>query len=111
MDCIFCKIIKKEIPATIVFENEHFLAFNDINPAAPVHVLFISKKHSENVGDMCANGEDVGALIKCMTEYAQSKGLDKSGYRIVTNVGEHGGQTVFHTHFHLLGGAPLRNFC
>lgn len=111
MDCLFCKIVEKEIPADIVFENDDFIAFKDIAPQAPVHILFIPKKHSENVAEMCNQDVDINLLMSHMTSYAQSIGLDKNGYRIVTNLGREGGQTVFHTHFHLLGGKPLKGFC
>ena len=107
-DCLFCKIIKKQIPAKIVHEDEETLAFDDINPQAPVHTLIIPKKHVVAVQDCIAH--DQGLLIRLLvtcTNVAKQKGLSESGYRIVTNTGPQAGESVFHLHFHLLGGRPL----
>jgi histidine triad (HIT) family protein len=107
-DCLFCKIIEKKIPARIVHEDDRTLAFDDINPQAPVHTLIIPKKHVAAVQDCRDQDADllVQLLITC-TNVAKHKGLGESGYRIVTNTGRDAGQTVFHLHFHVLGGRHL----
>jgi len=106
MSCIFCKIIDKEIPSDTLFEDENFVAFHDINPKAPVHILVIPKKHYQSFQDMPSD------LMAKMTTFIQrlslKLGVDKSGYRLITNIGENGGQEVPHIHFHLLGGAKLK---
>ena len=106
MDCIFDKIVAGEIPANKVLENDKFLAFHDINPKAPVHILIIPKKHVENF--QVLSGELMGEMTKFIQEVAVTMGVDKSGYRLVTNCGQNGGQEVMHLHFHLLGGTPLK---
>jgi histidine triad (HIT) family protein len=106
MSCLFCGIIKKEIPSSVVYEDDKVLAFNDIAPQAPVHILVIPKKHVDTVaelGDMAV----VKDLFSVMKKLAQKKGIDKSGYRIVVNHGKNAGQAVPHLHFHLLGGRPF----
>jgi histidine triad (HIT) family protein len=107
-DCLFCKIIEKRIPAKIVHEDDRTLAFDDINPQAPVHTLIIPKKHVPAVQDCRDQDTDLLAqlLITC-TNVAKQKGLGESGYRIVTNTGRDAGQTVFHLHLHVLGGRHL----
>jgi len=105
-DCLFCKIVKNEIPAQKVMENEHFLAFNDINPQAPVHILVIPKRHRDSLAGFDGH-EDlkmIGELFQGITRIAREKGLDTRGFRVVANTGNEGGQTVGHLHFHLLGG-------
>ena len=107
MDCLFCKIIKGEIPSSKVYENEFVYAFKDINPNAPVHVLVVPKMHIDSVD--CVNSENivhVSEVIKAIPEVAKLCGLE-NGYRVITNVGEDGGQTVKHIHFHILGGEKL----
>lgn len=106
-NCLFCKIIAKEIPAKIEYEDEDMIAFHDINPVAPVHLLFIPKKHIESLDHI--EEEDslrMGRILFQISRVAKKLGLDKSGYRVVNNMGEDGGQTVFHIHFHLLGKRP-----
>lgn len=109
--CIFCKIIKGDIPSTKIFENKNILAFQDLHPLAPIHLLFIAKSHSVNVNEMI-NEEpaQLAEVFKAIAEYTKQAGLDKSGFRVVTNTGRDSGQTVFHTHFHVLGGGHLRGF-
>ncbi len=108
MDCIFCKIVNGDIPSSKVYEDDKILAFDDINPNAPVHVVIIPKDHCLT----CANDitEDnsaiVGYIFSKIPEIARIKGLI-NGYRIVNNCGEDGAQTIFHIHFHLLGGTKL----
>ena len=109
--CLFCKIIKKEIPAQIVFENDEVLAFKDIHPLAKVHYLFISKNHSEDVMSMMKeDSKNIEKIYQAIYDVAKKDQLDQQGFRVVCNTGAHGGQTVFHTHFHLLGGEPLGSF-
>ena len=106
MACIFCKIIKKEIPADIVFENEDVIAFKDVKPIAPVHVLVIPKKHIISIAD--ANDNDVllmGKLIMAAKKIAEDLEISNKGYRLLIRVGKGGGQEVDHIHLHLLGGA------
>lgn len=101
MDCIFCKIVKGEIPSTKVFENDRIIAFNDINPKARVHVLVLPKKHIESVKHLSESDKElVGELILVAKKIAKDKNL--SGYKIVINVGREGGQLVDHLHLHLL---------
>lgn len=106
-DCIFCKIISGDIPSEKVYEDEDILAFKDINPMAPVHILIIPKKHIDGANQLDAdNVQVVTKVFLAARQLAEQFHLD-NGYRIVTNVGEHGGQTVKHLHFHLLGGKKL----
>lgn len=104
--CIFCKIVNKEIPSNLVAENEEFYAFHDINPKAPVHVLVIPKKHYDSFNDIPA--DEMGQMSAFIQEIARTLGIDQTGYRIISNIGENGGQEVKHLHFHLLGGARLK---
>lgn len=107
MNCIFCKIVAGEIPSAKVYENENVLAFKDLNPAAPVHVLVVPKTHIESLD--CVNQENIAAVanvIAAIPEVAKACGLE-NGYRVITNIGEDGGQTVKHLHFHILGGTKL----
>lgn len=107
MDCLFCAIIQGEIPASIVFDNERVLAFKDINPQAPTHVLVIPKKHVENAAELALQDSDVlSELFSVARDIAEENGLN--GYRTVFNTGVDGGQTVFHAHLHLLGGRSLQ---
>ena len=110
-DCIFCKIVEGKIPAQKIFENDKVIGFKDLRPQAEIHHLFIHKKHSKDVGDLMRNDPlQISDLFTAMTSYAEDEGLGSNGYRIVTNQGPLAGQTVFHTHFHLLTGEPLRGF-
>ena len=107
-NCIFCKIVKKEIPASIVYEDEEILAFRDINPVAPVHILVIPKKHIISVADI--KNEDellIGKIYTVINKIAQDEGINQNGFRVITNCGEDGGQEVKHLHFHILGGKKL----
>jgi histidine triad (HIT) family protein len=108
-DCIFCKIANRSIPAPLVFESPDVVAFQDINPQAPQHVLIIPREHYANVGELARSGQEalLGKILSAATEIATKLGLDASGYRLVTNTGKDGGQTVKHLHVHLLGGRPL----
>ncbi|TVY09659.1 histidine triad nucleotide-binding protein [Paenibacillus cremeus] len=108
MDCIFCKIVEGTIPSKKVFENEHVIAFHDIQPAANVHTLIIPKKH---IADM--NGVEeadlflIGEIHRAAQQIAREQGVSESGYRLVNNCGKDSGQVVFHLHYHLLGGEKL----
>ncbi|WHH61599.1 histidine triad nucleotide-binding protein [Petroclostridium sp. X23] len=107
-DCIFCKIAAKEIPASVVYEDEKVLAFKDINPAAPVHVLVIPKQHFSSAMDIGEKDADIIAhIFKVCQKLAVDLGIADRGFRIVNNCGQDGGQTVGHIHFHLLGGRNL----
>lgn len=108
MDCLFCKIIKKEIPAEIVFEDKDVLSFKDINALAPVHILTIPKKHIETINDLGEDdGELAGKLILTAKKLAEDFDISKKGYKLLFRVGEWGGQKVPHIHLHLIGGAKL----
>lgn len=107
-DTLFSKIIRREIPANIVFEDDQVLAFRDIHPQAPVHVLFVPKRAVVTLNDLtAADGELIARLILSATAYAKREGFAESGYRIVMNCNADGGQTVFHLHLHLLARRPL----
>ncbi|MGO3752338.1 MAG: histidine triad nucleotide-binding protein [Peptoniphilaceae bacterium] len=107
MDCLFCKIINKEIPSEKIYEDELVYVFKDINPYAPFHVLIVPKKHIESLDDMEENDKDLmGHVFWIAKKLAMDNKLDK-GYRIVNNCKEDGGQTVNHIHFHMLGGRSL----
>jgi histidine triad (HIT) family protein len=105
-DCVFCKIGAGQIPSRMVWQDDELFAFDDLNPQAPVHVLVIPKRHVAAINDV----EDqalLGRLLSAAKLVAQKKGVDESGYRVVANTGRHGGQTVFHLHFHVLGGRQM----
>jgi histidine triad (HIT) family protein len=103
--CVFCRIIEKKIPATIIHEDDLSLAFQDLNPQAPVHVLIVPKKHIADIHSIAAvDRELVGHLFLVAKNIAMRHGLDKKGYRMVINNGKDAGQTVFHLHLHLLSG-------
>ena len=107
MDCLFCKIIAGEIPSAKVYENDAVFAFRDIQPQAPVHILIVPKKHIASVDEVTPeNSEIVRRVMEAIPEVAKALGL-RNGYRVITNVGEDGCQSVRHLHFHLLGGAKL----
>ncbi len=109
MTCLFCKIANKTIPADIVFEDEAVIAFNDISPQAPVHILLIPKKHIENILEFNENDDRLlGKITGAIQEIAKKTQMDTQGLRVVTNTGEDAGQTVFHVHFHLLGGRSMQ---
>lgn len=109
-NCIFCKIIRKEIPSQVVYEDDRVLAFKDINPIAPVHILIIPKVHLENVLDINESNADlIGHIHLIANKLAIEAGIAESGFRLVTNCNEEGGQVIFHLHYHLIGGKELRN--
>ena len=104
-DCLFCKIIKGEIPSNKVYEDDEILAFYDINPAAKIHILVIPKKHIESLAHMEKEDEEiVGKIYGVINKIAQEKGFKQSGYRVIVNCGKDAGQEVMHLHFHILAG-------
>lgn len=107
-DCIFCKIVAKEIPSQTVYEDDSILAFNDINPVAPVHILIIPKKHIQNINDLTEQDEQlIGKIFTVIKKLAAEMEVANTGFRVVTNIGSDGGQEVEHLHFHLIGGKSL----
>ncbi|MCH5209756.1 MAG: histidine triad nucleotide-binding protein [Oscillospiraceae bacterium] len=111
MDCIFCKIIAGEIPSTKVYEDDMVLAFRDINPAAPEHIVIVPKNHMESANDITEeNIKYVTAIWQVIPKIAKELGFAENGYRVINNCGEDGGQTVPHLHFHLLGGRKFTDF-
>jgi histidine triad (HIT) family protein len=107
-DCIFCKIVRGEIESSVLYQDEHVTAFRDIQAQAKSHILVIPNEHYDSLDAASgANLELLGRLLKVCTLVARDEGIDQSGYRVLTNVGEDGGQTVGHLHFHVLGGNKL----
>lgn len=107
-DCLFCKIVAGDIPADVIHETDSTLAFRDINPQAPTHVLIIPRRHIARINDISAEDRElVGSLFTTAKEIAAAEGLADDGYRVVMNCNEAAGQSVFHLHLHLLGGRPL----
>ena len=108
MDCLFCSIIKGDIPSAKVYEDETVYAFKDINPMAPVHALIVPKEHISSMNDVTAeNSAVIAHIYEVAAKLAKELGIAESGFRVVSNCGADGGQTVFHLHFHLLGGKKL----
>ena len=107
-DCLFCKIVNREIPASIVYEDERILAFNDINPQAPTHVLVVPKAHIATLNDVSPEDDQiVGELVRRAAAIAKTRGISTGGFRTVFNTNREAGQTVFHIHLHLLGGRAM----
>ena len=107
-DCLFCKIISREIPGSIVYEDDHVLAFNDINPQAPTHVLLVTKRHITSLNELSPEDDQiVGELVRRAAAIAQELGISAGGFRTVFNTNRDAGQTVFHIHLHLLGGRAM----
>ncbi len=108
MSTIFTKIINKEIPATIIFENEKVIAFKDINPVAPIHILVVPKKEIPTLNDISVEDKDlIGEIFLAISKIAKDLGIAENGYRIISNCNSYGGQEVFHLHYHLLAGEPI----
>jgi len=109
MDCIFCKIVAGEIPSDILYQDEEVIAFHDINPIAPIHLLIVSKKHIPSILHLTdAEAPLIGHMVKVANQLAREHGVAESGYRLVINCGKEGGQLVPHLHMHLLGGQVLK---
>ena len=107
-DCLFCKIIRHEIPASIEYEDEHVLAFNDINPQAPTHVLIVPKRHIATLSEIGpADDQLVGEIVRRAAAIAEARGIAAGGFRTIFNTNRDAGQTVFHIHLHLLGGRSM----
>ena len=107
-DCLFCKIIHREIPATLVYEDDRVVAFNDINPQAPTHVLVVPKRHVATLNEVGTEDDRlVGELVRRAVAIAKERGLSAGGFRTVFNTNRDAGQTVFHIHLHLLGGRAM----
>ena len=107
--CVFCKIINGDIAAKKVYENEHIIAFNDIDPKAPVHILVIPKKHIRSINEL--NSSDInlaGEIILAAKKIAKDQGVDSKGFRVVFNTNDDGGQTVYHIHMHIMGGRQMQ---
>ena len=108
-ECLFCRIVRREIPADVIHETDELVAFRDINPQAPVHVLVIPKRHIPTLNDLTpADGGLVGKLVLAAAELARREGIAEAGYRTVVNCNAGAGQSVFHVHLHLLGGRDMR---
>lgn len=106
-DCIFCKIVNGEIPSTKVYEDESVIAFKDLNPQAPIHILVVPKKHYKNVLDVEENDNIISKIYYAINKISVQEGFDKEGFRIINNCGENAGQTVMHMHFHIIAGKKL----
>jgi histidine triad (HIT) family protein len=107
-DCLFCRIVTGEVPAEIVGDNDHAVAFRDINPAAPTHILVIPRQHLANLAEVAAEApEAVVGMVRLAAEVAGEAGVDAAGYRLVANTGAAAHQTVFHAHLHVLGGRSM----
>ncbi|MBN2008421.1 histidine triad nucleotide-binding protein [candidate division KSB1 bacterium] len=107
-DCLFCKISRDEIPANKVFENENILAFRDIQPQAPTHILIIPRQHIATTNDLTTDNQNlIAEMLLVAKDLAQSEGLSENGYRLVFNCNKDGGQAVYHIHLHLLGGRKM----
>lgn len=109
-ECIFCSIAEKRIKSDLVYEDDKIVAFKDINPAAPVHIIIIPKQHIRSVSEV-EDFEIISHITKASIEIAEKFNIKDKGFRLITNCGADGGQTVFHLHFHLLGGKSLKFIC
>lgn len=104
-ECLFCKIVNREIPSEFLYEDDAFVVFRDINPHAPVHLLIVPKRHIRSINDLAPGDIDtVGRMFTIAKEMASQEGVNKSGYKLLFNVEKGGGQVIFHLHLHLIGG-------
>ncbi|MBC8496359.1 MAG: histidine triad nucleotide-binding protein [Chloroflexi bacterium] len=109
-ECLFCKIIAGEIPSEKVYQDEQITAFRDINPVAPTHILIIPNKHIASINELSPEDENlIGHLFTTAKALAENEGVAESGYRLIINVGPHGGQVIYHLHLHLIGGQKMRH--
>jgi histidine triad (HIT) family protein len=107
-DCLFCKIVSEKIPADIVYQDDHVVAFRDISPQAPTHILIIPRKHISTINELESTDQQlVGHLVLTAQKLAEAEGISESGFRLVMNCNQEGGQTVYHIHMHLMGGRQL----
>ena len=107
-DCLFCKVVAGQVPATLVFQNDHVVAFNDITPRAPTHVLIVPRRHIATLNELSPEDDALaGEMVRTAAAIAKEQGLSERGYRTVFNCNAEAGQTVFHIHLHLLGGRPM----
>jgi histidine triad (HIT) family protein len=107
--CTFCQIISQQRKSTVVYQDEHVTAFQDIHPVAPVHILIVPNRHIESINDVLPEDEPLlGHLLITARHLAEKEGISKTGYRLILNTGPHGGQTIFHLHLHLIGGQRMR---
>ncbi len=107
-DCLFCRVVAGEIPAKVVFQDEHLVAFQDINPQAPMHVLIVPRRHVATLNDLSGTDDAlVGEMVRRAASIASEQGYAQRGYRTVFNCNADAGQTVFHIHLHVLGGRPM----
>jgi histidine triad (HIT) family protein len=107
MDCLFCNIACGEIPTQLLYENEHVMAFKDINPQAPGHILIIPREHIATIDDLDMGSETISQMYEAAQILARDTGLSETGYRLVMNCGSDGGQEIYHIHLHLLGGRQM----
>lgn len=107
-DCLFCGIINGKIPSDLIYEDKEMIAFKDINPQAPTHILIVPRRHIQSLSEMTEADKGLtGNLLFAARKIAQDQGISNEGYRVVVNNGQNGGQTVFHLHLHLMGGRPM----
>ncbi|OUR98570.1 histidine triad nucleotide-binding protein [Halobacteriovorax marinus] len=110
-DCLFCKIIKGDIPSQKIYEDDFVFGFKDLNPMAKIHHLFVHKEHTGNVNELVETSpKQLADVYLAISKFSKESDLEREGFRVVTNVGPNAGQTVFHTHFHVLGGERLGHF-
>ena len=109
-DCLFCKIVQGEIPCEGVFETDTVLGFKDISPQAKLHYLFVHKTHTQNINELVSQPEKLTEIFQAIKTFTRESQLEQTGFRVVSNVNSDGGQTVFHTHIHVLGGEALGRF-
>ena len=108
-DCLFCKIVNREIPSEFLYEDDTYVVFKDINPAAPVHLLLVPKKHIRSINDLNPeDGDIISGLFLVAKEMAREQGVNESGYKLLFNVEKGGGQEIFHIHLHLIGGWKIK---
>ena len=106
-DCIFCKIVNGQIPSTKVYEDESVIAFKDLNPQAPIHILVVPKKHYNNVLDVEENDNIISKIYYAINKIAKQEGFEQEGFRVINNCGKNAGQSVMHMHFHIIAGKKL----
>lgn len=111
-ECLFCRITNNELPSEKIFENDSVLGFKDINPIAPIHLIFIHKRHSTNICSLIEKDIlQIPEIFKALNQFISTSSLKENGFRIIINSGDDGGQTIFHTHIHLIGGKKLSMKC